>query len=304
MCQRGFSLLEVLVAAGIVSFIGLAMTSTTVNLLRQNKGLQQKLESIELEQNIVRLLSDGTSCDCIFNGYSFSDADITDGIKNGCSGYLIKPNSMVSPEGSGLKIKSIKLDDVNVSQKTADLLIDFNQESIVGALKPIRIKSLKFILNGSNIDRCFGSLGTKEFCLNLGWTWESNKCTFQTAQQTCVSLGGTWDTNKCRISSAANIASEATPTSTTSLDCGATPNGGYSTRITTDCRKVSYPDNCHPDATGYTISDAFSSGLNCQSASYKCTEQKITSQCVGGIFPAANQTVQSYAYYSSSDVSH
>lgn len=297
MNRRGFGILEALIAFGLVSIIGLAITFTLLNFMKQNKGLQQKLESIELEQNIVRLLSDVTSCDCIFKGYPFSGENISDGIKNGCAGNLIKPNSLISPTGAGLKVKSIKLQDLNESEKTADLLIDFNEESVVGVLKPIRIRSLKFQVSGGNIDRCFGSLGKKELCLNFGWTWENNKCTFQTAQDTCGTLGGSWNGSSCSLPGSSTVA--AVPPPSTNLDCGSTPNGGYYTRHGVWCRPVSYPDNCNPLMIPFSYPSAESDNLDCQTGSYLCDDTMVTQQCVAGVL--INPSVQHLAYYSRSD---
>ncbi|MGZ3782583.1 MAG: PulJ/GspJ family protein [Pseudobdellovibrionaceae bacterium] len=198
----GFSLIEILITIGIAGIISLAIATITTTLIKQNKALQQKLESIELEQNTVRLLADNNSCNCIFQGLPFTGAEtlMSDGIKNGCSGYLIKPNSLISANGSGLKISTIKLDTLNIAEKSADLLINFAPGSIVGSLKPIRIKSLRFVISGTNIDQCFGVAGSKEVCISMGGTWQNNTCSFAApASQTCASLGGSWTGSSCTL---------------------------------------------------------------------------------------------------------
>lgn len=77
LSSKGFSILETIVALGLVSILGFAITSLMMNLSQQNKKLQQKLESVQLEQSISRLLVDAGSCNCLFANTPWSGADIS-----------------------------------------------------------------------------------------------------------------------------------------------------------------------------------------------------------------------------------
>lgn len=65
--KNGFSLIEVLVAAGVASIVGLAIATQVANTARQNANIQQHLE-VEMEQTFNRILSDPIICTCMFQG--------------------------------------------------------------------------------------------------------------------------------------------------------------------------------------------------------------------------------------------
>lgn len=63
--EQGFSLLEVIMAVGILGIMTWATTGMIISLMNENKVLSEKLESIELEQSVNRLTTESIACSCI-----------------------------------------------------------------------------------------------------------------------------------------------------------------------------------------------------------------------------------------------
>ncbi|MCB0371161.1 MAG: hypothetical protein KDD45_17530, partial [Bdellovibrionales bacterium] len=147
LTSTGYSLIEVLIATSIVMMMALAMGTLIHNNQKQNKGLQQKLEAIELEQQVVRLLTDVAACECMFKDLDWTGSDINIPLlKRGCGGNLVSAGNLISPGGSGVKINTIQLENIDTANISADLKITFDSTSTIIPLKPIIISGQHFIL--------------------------------------------------------------------------------------------------------------------------------------------------------------
>jgi prepilin-type N-terminal cleavage/methylation domain-containing protein len=60
--KKGFSLVEVMVAAVILSIIGLAVSQTTTNMFKATKSNSQSIDAQTLQSQIAQILSDSANC--------------------------------------------------------------------------------------------------------------------------------------------------------------------------------------------------------------------------------------------------
>lgn len=211
---NGFSLIEILIALVIFMFLTLGMSSSIVFLSRQNKALQQKIDSISLEQTIVRLLSDNNSCQCMFENIPWpQQGEISlNSLKNGCGSDIISTSGILSNySNSGLTISSIKLinlKSISATQKSADLVIDFDSTKLAGPLSSIKLVAQGFITNNiggqTQIQQCLGIAGASIMCESMGGTWSNNICTFKS---TSSSSGSAQPTN-CSLTSCRKVNSQ------------------------------------------------------------------------------------------------
>ena len=68
---KGFSLIEVLIAIGIMSVIGMAITTIMNSVMGQQRLISQKFERSDLENGVRSQLSTVDTCSCNFNGRTF-----------------------------------------------------------------------------------------------------------------------------------------------------------------------------------------------------------------------------------------
>lgn len=189
-----------------MSIIGLAMATMITQLQKQNKGLQQKLESIQIEQSLTRLLTDNNNCKCMFQNLTIpsdnSNVTITGGIKAGCSGVnLLTPGTEVHSSGTGLKVSSVELKNitnVDATRKLANIVVNFDQNSLASPLRSISIIGQSFLVSGTTVTECVGLPGAKEMCQGMGGTWISGACQMS-PQLACTSLGGNWTGSACSL---------------------------------------------------------------------------------------------------------
>jgi prepilin-type N-terminal cleavage/methylation domain-containing protein len=219
--KQGYSLLEVLMTIGLMSITALAMNSIIVNLSHQNKSITQKLEAVELEQTIVRLMADNNSCQCMFQGITWDNTKpvTLTSLKNGCNNDLVSVGSEVSSGKTGLKIKSINLK--NLSEQTAipptaDIFIEFEQSPDTMQLKPIKIASQGFTLTGSSIQNCLGVTNASAVCITLGGSIVSGTCVLS-PNFACNSLGGSWSGSKCNFATVSPTTPTYSPPDTPSI---------------------------------------------------------------------------------------
>lgn len=162
--KKGFSLIEILVAVGIVSIVGFALTTLFISTQKQNKFIEQKLEKVELEQSIVKLLSDNSTCSCLLNGPAWSTGTTEinlASLKNGCSGNdLIQASQPINPN-SQIRIDTIKIKDISdVGSGMISGVIEIKLKDTIQPMKPIVISGQSFITDNvatpTKITSCLG----------------------------------------------------------------------------------------------------------------------------------------------------
>ncbi len=97
--NKGFSLIEILVALGIFSFVSLAFASFISQTVRELRAANQKTEMLSFERDLETALRlDMNSCSGIVGGLSFNRGSVT-----GTSGPVIQiPNGLTSSNGTVL----------------------------------------------------------------------------------------------------------------------------------------------------------------------------------------------------------
>lgn len=72
----GFTIIELMVALGIMSIMGFAFTAIIINSNREMKALEMKADSLSLKANVEGALSNLDTCSCLMNSYASSfDSD-------------------------------------------------------------------------------------------------------------------------------------------------------------------------------------------------------------------------------------
>lgn len=212
--HNGFSLVEVLVTVGVISIMGLAMATMMSSLERQNKALGQKLESIELEQSLNRILVDNASCGCLFDYPAWTtgtpEINLTH-LKKGCSADNLLATDTSIYTNSQLKVETIKLKNITpfAGSGTISGDVEIVLKNGVNSMKPIRIPGLRFspddITTPTKIAGCVGVAGAETMCTGMGGTWKDGKCQLPmmaTAISTsdCIAqygVGWTWNGSAC-----------------------------------------------------------------------------------------------------------
>ncbi len=119
--NKGFSLIEILVALGIFSFVSLAFASFMSQTAREFRAANQKTEMISFERDLEMVLRlDMGSCSAIVQGHTFNRGGITEtsgpviplpnGLFNGDGTVLAAPNELLMGTSTGLRVARTELE--------------------------------------------------------------------------------------------------------------------------------------------------------------------------------------------------
>ena len=127
--ESGTSLIEIMISSAIALITSLAIATLISSQQKQVKSLEQKLESLALEQSLQRLFADINACRCIFQNISFDGIPSGGGmslnsINNGCflGDTLIQANSLLPHSTTGLKVTTIELSNITDGPYRIDTL--------------------------------------------------------------------------------------------------------------------------------------------------------------------------------------
>lgn len=112
--QEGFSLLEVMVAAGILGVISVGVMQLNQNMGRSSKRMNQQLDIVQLANKVQPLISDNITCRLSFSGRPLingGSATGTNGILNDKSESVIKVGDIYGD----LTVTRITFSDVEVA---------------------------------------------------------------------------------------------------------------------------------------------------------------------------------------------
>jgi len=128
--EKGMSLVEVLVATAIMGFVVFALTTQIISQQRESKALAEKLGSLDLQQLLLSVLSDGSVCSFqltdpsqstyrstnIINSQSLASQKIT--LQRilmrpvADSAVLVQVGEAASPISPHLSVASIEIDSI------------------------------------------------------------------------------------------------------------------------------------------------------------------------------------------------
>ncbi len=167
----GLALIEVLIAAGTMMTVTLAIAALLIQVQKENKALSQKLDVVHLDQQITRYLTNPTSCGCMFqNTVLNSTTKDVSPLKAGCPNPNPPPNLAATGEplngSSSVKVESVTLNNIMTisgSVKAADLEITFDQSNLVIPLKNVTLNGILFQVNADQtIAGCGGNLAEQQ----------------------------------------------------------------------------------------------------------------------------------------------
>lgn len=160
---KGLSIVETLVALGIMSIMMIGFTTMISNQQKETKSVTEVLAGLDLQKNLITVLSQGPVCSYILNNPSeltFNSSNLPQtitptlpiyaGVQLGVpSGVIAQVGQQASIYSSSMIIKSIKLNVTGGAGSiyAANWVIDFDETKSVRPHKPITIST---ILNVDN----------------------------------------------------------------------------------------------------------------------------------------------------------
>lgn len=156
---RGQSLVQTLVAAGILSIILSAMTAATVNMHKSNKLLSQKLEVLDLKNQLQSTFLNPDTCTCQLNptlnsgnstNLKFDSTIATSSmnlkqLKSACApsaSELVKEDSPLLGTQTGLRVSSVLMTNIQATGNTDEYIgtieVRLQGETLAGPLAPLR----------------------------------------------------------------------------------------------------------------------------------------------------------------------
>lgn len=145
----GFTIVELIVALGIMSIMGFAFTAIVINSNKEMKALEMKADSLSLKSSVEGTLSNLNICSCLMDSYASTfDADniataasnITT-IKSSCevaASTVVAENADVA--GTKLAVDKIKIENIEylgVAESYKGKLRINYQQSVLG-IRPLR----------------------------------------------------------------------------------------------------------------------------------------------------------------------
>lgn len=186
LSQKGMSLVEIMIVAAILGFLGLAVSTTFTDIFRMQSRISGNDEANEFAASLGRFLFSESTCSEALVGKSFPVNKSDNLVLPKYVGYNAKPGGSLVKEGermgNKLKIKSltikdkkmpveqIKYEDKTVSRYLAEItLVTESQVGKKWNLNPPRVFEFPVLVNASNkIVRCMTSSSTKDACAALG----------------------------------------------------------------------------------------------------------------------------------------
>lgn len=154
MNQSGMSLVAVLVSSAIALAIILGLSSFMVNMDKHNKDIRNKTEFVNLQQALIKTMSDQTICTKALKGIvlktygsGFGDTEIS--IKDPMLGTVKGKTSV-----NDVPLKSVRLSQfslIDADRVAAKIILEADSDKVVAKLKEIPVA---FKVTGSTIDVC------------------------------------------------------------------------------------------------------------------------------------------------------
>ena len=266
LSNRGFSLVEVLVATGIVSIVSLGIASLYNTMNRQSVYMDTKLDRQSLQRSIETMLSRPASCAVNLSpglgatpSHSLTVLNQTDDSGTVINSIIPALNSPIFA-GSKLSVSQIQITGsdgtgtpslltTTAAEKVylAGIKVTFNEPVGGGVvLKPLVIPSVSISTNLSDVFQSCQVASTSSpaaTCNQLGLFWnETDQECLPSANRACELLGGIMIAGKCIPSTMVNFGCPVGQTisgfsATGTPECAVTGSGPTSPPTRT-CRTV------------------------------------------------------------------
>jgi type II secretory pathway pseudopilin PulG len=149
----GMSLIEVLIAAGVLASIALVFATFSANFSQESRALAQKSEILDYTRDLQAQLLDSRNCDCQFTGLPRMNATVPGAVPElempQLTASCMAGAPIVAVAGqplpgtqTGLKIKSIRYSKIKATGNPNEFMgqIETTFEGTVRQLKPSMIK--------------------------------------------------------------------------------------------------------------------------------------------------------------------
>lgn len=150
----GFSLVEVLIAIGVMAIFAMGFASYISYMSKELRYTSQKMESMETRSSLGRLLSDLPTCSCQLSLHASPfDTTATNPtlavaqIQTGCdpsSPVFIRAGEMIANSGTQLAISALQIQEIEsmgVSDRYRGRLVAaFDPNSLVRGMRPIDLE--------------------------------------------------------------------------------------------------------------------------------------------------------------------
>ena len=187
--NRGFSMVGMLVAAGLIGGLALMFANMTRNQMASQKRIETEAEITAVTQRIVRTLYDGEACRHTLSTHS--NPSSLPVISNGATLTLGSIRSKNDKEvfkrgntyGNGLvKIHSLKLLSPAVTGNGAEAKLEVVMEKVGRAITGYKKKKKEYPLTltlgtGNRLSGCVSDVSPAGMCADLGGTWDNTALT-------------------------------------------------------------------------------------------------------------------------------
>lgn len=188
--EKGFSLVEIMVAAGFLGVISLGASQMISRMMKGQATAEVKMEAIEIRRQIISNMSDKTACENTLVGTSLGES--VTAIKNASNANLFSVGSKYGANALELQsINVVDVGDLGSGMRDAELRVVFKslKKAAYGTSNKTFRSRLKVKATGpaAQITECF----------------DDTSGVIATANETsCIALGGVWEptTSTCTVS--------------------------------------------------------------------------------------------------------
>ena len=190
--QKGVTIVETLVAIGIMAIMMVGFSSMLLNQQKETKSVSEILAGLDLQKNLISALADGSVCNHILNNPTqltfnsnnlprdlFPSLPIYASVVSGVVGAVIaqegQPASVFS---TSMVVKDIRLNITSGSGSTytGNWIIDFDETKSVRPHKPVTVSTILKVDSSApgntKITGCMGS-GGADSGLGFDQDWTS-----------------------------------------------------------------------------------------------------------------------------------
>ncbi len=188
--QKGISIIEVLIATGIMAIVMAGFSSMLLNQNKETKSVSEVLAGLDLQKNLIIVLAEGSVCNHILNNpaqLTFNSSALPQTIiptlpiyasmVSGTPGVVVAQiGQQASVYSTTMIIKSIRLNIISGSGTTytGNWVIDFDETKSVRPHKPIAIGAVLNVDNtvpaATKITGCMGKSGPGPVNSLAKWT--------------------------------------------------------------------------------------------------------------------------------------
>ena len=219
----GFSLIQVMIAVGLISVVSLGVAELMGSSSRASKSMNTRMERVLFYNELSNVLSTEKNCTEAIKNSPFNLTAVNS--VNGMNFTLNLPGLGAISTGADVQNTNLNVESLTMHNAvnqgtgpagetvyTVDLKAKVNAKSDLvggGALKPGILPSISVAVNSSNqIVSCSSSIGVAYLCQQMNGTYDfrTNKCSVKpTAKDVCDIISGNYNsrTDECDVATAA-----------------------------------------------------------------------------------------------------